>query len=167
MNIGQPAGTRAQHDGRRRVITYGTFDLFHVGHLSILRRLRALGDELVVAVSTDEFNAVKGKKTVVRFEDRLEIVRNLRCVDRVIPETHWDQKAGDVQRHGITTFGMGDDWKGKFDFLREHCDVVYLPRTVGVSSTEMKRLINVLDQSHVSELRRAFEMIGSVVNRFT
>ncbi len=167
MSSGKNGVAQAAAGGRRVVLTYGTFDLFHIGHLSILKRLKALGDELVVGVSTDEFNAVKGKKTVVRFEDRLEIVRNVRCVDRVIPESSWEQKLADVRRFGVSTFGMGDDWKGRFDFLREHCEVVYLSRTAGVSSTDMKRLINVLDQSHVSELKVAFEMIGSVVNRFT
>jgi glycerol-3-phosphate cytidylyltransferase len=125
----------------RTVITYGTFDLFHIGHLRLLQRLRALGDRLIVAVSTDEFNAVKGKKTTIRFEDRCDIVRNLRCVDLVIAERHWGQKPADILHHDVALFGMGSDWTGKFDDLRACCDVIYLPRTEGVSSTQIKRSV--------------------------
>jgi glycerol-3-phosphate cytidylyltransferase len=120
------------------VITYGTFDLFHIGHLNLLRRAKNFGDKLIVAVSTDEFNLSKGKKTVISFEDRAEIVKNINCVDLVIPETSWDQKIQDVQKYNVTTFVMGNDWEGKFDFLKEYCNVVYLPRTGGISSTDLK-----------------------------
>lgn len=120
------------------VITYGTFDLFHIGHLNVLERLRALGDRLVVAVSTDEFNAEKGKNACFSFEERRRIVAGLRCVDLVIPENNWDQKVSDVKAHNVDIFGMGDDWVGKFDFLKPHCQVIYLPRTPAVSSTSIK-----------------------------
>lgn len=121
------------------VITYGTFDLFHVGHLRLLQRARALGDRLVVALSTDEFNLnMKGKVTAIPFQDRKAILEGLRCVDLVIPEENWEQKVDDVKLHGISTFVMGSDWEGKFDFLLPHCQVVYLPRTENVSSTEIK-----------------------------
>ncbi|BBO14645.1 glycerol-3-phosphate cytidylyltransferase [Bradyrhizobium sp. TM102] len=120
------------------VITYGTFDLFHIGHLNVLERLRAMGDRLIVAVSTDEFNSGKGKSSCFSFEERVRIVSALRCVDLVIPESNWEQKVHDVKAHEVDIFGMGDDWAGKFDFLKPHCRVVYLPRTPAVSSTSIK-----------------------------
>ena len=124
------------------VITYGTFDLFHIGHLRLLERAKALAGEdgkLVVAVSTDDFNwNSKRKKSVVRDRDRMAIVAALKCVDAVIPETCWEQKRDDVAKNDIDIFVMGDDWRGKFDFLSDVCKVVYLPRTDGVSSTDLK-----------------------------
>lgn len=126
----------------KTVITYGTFDLFHIGHLRLLERARALGDRLVVALSTDEFNwNMKGKVTSIAFLDRKQILEALRCVDLVIPEQTWEQKVTDVRDHAVDVFVMGDDWAGKFDFLTPHCAVVYLPRTANVSSTEIKRSI--------------------------
>lgn len=122
----------------KKVITYGTFDLFHIGHLNILRRSKALGDYLIVAVSTDEFNALKGKFCTYPYEQRAEIVRAIKFVDEVIPENNWEQKVDDIKNNNIDVFVMGDDWTGKFDFLREHCEVVYLPRTEGISTTEIK-----------------------------
>lgn len=122
----------------KKVITYGTFDLFHIGHLNILRRSKALGDYLVVAVSTDEFNALKGKKCTYPYEQRAEIVKAIKYVDEVIPENNWEQKADDIRNNNIDVFVMGDDWTGKFDFLKEHCEVVYLTRTEGISTTEIK-----------------------------
>lgn len=127
----------------KRVITYGTFDLFHIGHLNILERLRALGDYLVVGISTDEFNAQKGKQCVVSYAERAAIVSALRCVDEVIPEERWEQKADDVSRLKIDIFGMGSDWQGKFDDLSKYCQVVYLPRTEGVSTTELRTTISI------------------------
>lgn len=156
----------ARVPGRKVVLTYGTFDLFHIGHLRLLERLRLLGDELVVGVSTDEFNEAKGKQTVVRYRERAEIVQGLRCVDRVIPEVAWEQKASDIKNFGVSVFGMGDDWVGKFDHLRDECEVVYLPRTDHVSSTDMKRLLHVLDRRHVAELKQALDLISAIVDRF-
>ena len=123
---------------KKRVITYGTFDLFHRGHLNILRRAKALGDYLVVAVSSDAFNEGKGKKAYHSEDDRVAILKAIRYVDEVILEESWDQKVRDVIDNEIDIFVMGEDWKGKFDFLKEYCEVVYLPRTEGVSSTEIK-----------------------------
>ena len=124
------------------VITYGTFDLFHIGHLRLLERAKALageGGSLTVAVSTDKFNwDEKQKKCAIPDTQRMEIVGALKCVDRVIPETCWEQKRQDVIDHKIDIFVMGDDWKGKFDFLADLCKVVYLPRTAGISSTDLK-----------------------------
>ena len=151
---------------KKVVLTYGTFDLFHVGHLRLLQRLRALGDRLVVGVSTDDFNRGKGKQTIIGFAERMEIVQNLDCVDLAIPESAWEQKTSDIKEHGVSVFGMGDDWHGKFDHLKEHCEVVYLPRTEGVSSTELKRVLQILDRSHVDDLKRALDLIGSIVERF-
>lgn len=123
----------------KKVITYGTFDLFHIGHLNILRRAKEQGDYLVVAVSTDEFNKIKGKKCAIPDTERMAIVEAIKYVDEVIPENNWDQKINDVKEHNIDVFVMGDDWKGKFDFLKDYCDVVYLPRTEGISTTKIKK----------------------------
>lgn len=125
----------------KKVITYGTFDLFHIGHLNLLERAKSMGDYLIVAVSTDEFNALKNKASAVPFEDRARIVAALKCVDEVIPENSWDQKREDILNHGVDTFVIGDDWEGKFDFLSDICNVTYLKRTEAISSTELKNKI--------------------------
>lgn len=122
----------------RRVITYGTFDLLHKGHILLLQRARALGDHLTVALSTDEFNAIKGKKAYTPWADRKLILEALACVDEVIPENSWDQKVEDIKKHNIDLFVMGNDWENKFDFLKEFCEVVYLPRTEGISTSKIK-----------------------------
>jgi len=122
----------------KTVITYGTFDMFHIGHLRLIERLREMGDRLIIAVSTDEFNELKGKKTLIPYEQRAEIVSNIKGVDLVIPEKSWDQKIEDVKKYNVDIFAIGDDWKGKFDFLKEYCEVVYLPRTEGISTTQIK-----------------------------
>ena len=122
----------------KRVITYGTFDLFHVGHLRLLKRARELGDYLIVGVSTDEFNRLKGKRSVFPFEERKEIVESIKFVDKVIAEENWEQKIEDIKKYNIDIFVMGDDWKGKFDFLKKYCEVIYLPRTENISSTLLK-----------------------------
>ena len=125
----------------KNVITYGTFDLFHIGHLRLLERARSLGDRLIVGVSTDDFNAEKGKKTAIPFDERRNIVASLRCVDAAIPEQCWDQKRLDIADHEISILVMGDDWEGKFDYLNDICDVVYLSRTDGISTTYLKQYI--------------------------
>ena len=122
----------------RKVITYGTFDLLHYGHINLLRRARMLGDYLIVALSTDEFNRGKGKECYFSYEERKTLVESIRYVDLVIPETCWEQKVSDVQEFKVDVFVMGDDWKGKFDFLKDYCEVVYLPRTEEISSTQLK-----------------------------
>jgi glycerol-3-phosphate cytidylyltransferase len=123
---------------QRTVLTYGTFDLFHPGHVQLLKRARELGSRLVVGLSTDEFNARKGKKSVMSFEDRKAVLESCRYVDEVFAEEDWEQKGPDAIRLGADVFVMGDDWAGKFDFMAEHCHVVYLARTPEVSSTEIK-----------------------------
>lgn len=122
----------------KTVITYGTFDMFHIGHLSLLRRLSKMGNRLIVAVSTDEFNEVKGKSALIPFKQRAEIVNAIEYVDLVIPETSWGQKLLDIQAFDVDVFAIGEDWKGKFDFLQDHCEVVYLPRTKNVSTTHFQ-----------------------------
>jgi glycerol-3-phosphate cytidylyltransferase len=122
-----------------KVITYGTFDLLHKGHVRLLKRAKELGDDLTVCLSTDEFNAEKGKKAYTSFEDRRYVLEAIRYVDRVIPEKSWNQKIKDVQSNDIDIFVMGDDWKGQFDFLKDYCKVVYLPRTEGISTSKIKR----------------------------
>lgn len=126
----------------KKVLTYGTFDLLHHGHIRLLERAKALGDHLIVAISSDEFNLGKGKVCTYPYEERAYIVSSLKCVDEVIPETCWEQKINDVQKYKIDIFVMGDDWEGKFDFLKEYCEVIYLPRTEGISTTQTKELLS-------------------------
>jgi len=126
------------------ILTYGTFDLFHVGHLRLLRRLAALGDKLIVACSTDEFNLGKGKMTAIPYDHRVEILEGCRYIDQVIPEENWDQKRNGVQKYDVDLFAIGNDWQGKFDFLGDLCDVLYLPRTENISTTELKELIQTM-----------------------
>lgn len=123
----------------KKVITYGTFDLLHWGHINILKRAKELGDHLTVALSSDEFNAIKNKQAYHSYDNRKMILEAIRYVDEVIPEHNWDQKIRDVVDHNIDVFVMGDDWEGKFDFLKDYCEVVYLPRTVGISTTKIKK----------------------------
>ena len=129
----------------KRVITYGTFDLLHYGHINLLRRAKALGDYLIVAVSTDEFNwNEKQKKCYFSYEERKQLVEAIRYVALVIPEESWDQKKFDVHEYHVDTFVIVDDWEGKFDFLKdEGCEVVYLPRTPEISTTKIKSELNV------------------------
>lgn len=123
----------------KKVITYGTFDLLHYGHINLLRRAKELEDYLIVALSTDEFNwNSKQKKCYFSYEQRKQLLEAIRYVDLVIPEENWEQKTSDVKGFRIDTFVIGDDWQGKFDFLRDYCDVVYLPRTPDVSTTQIK-----------------------------
>lgn len=125
----------------KTVITYGTFDILHIGHINLLRRARALGDRLVVGLSSDEFNRGKHKSSLLNYENRKVVLESIRYVDEVFPEHNWDQKVDDVRRYGADVFVMGHDWEGKFDFLSELCRVVYLPRTEDISTTEIKRSI--------------------------
>ena len=135
----EPANdTKRKEHKMKKVITYGTYDLLHVGHINLLRRARELGDYLVVVVSSDEFNAIKGKKAYYSFEDRKKILESIRYVDEVLPEYTWEQKIDDVVKNNIDVFVMGDDWAGKFDFLKDYCEVVYLPRTEGISTSKIK-----------------------------
>lgn len=128
----------------KTVITYGTFDLYHIGHVRMLKRLRELGDRLIVGVSTDEFNQLKGKKSFFSYEDRAEIVLSSQYVDFVFPEQNWEQKRGDIIKYNANIFGIGYDWFGKFDNLSDVCEVVYLQRTDGISTTYIKKSLHGL-----------------------
>ena len=123
----------------KRVITYGTFDLLHYGHINLLKRARALGGYLIVVLSTDEFNwNSKQKKCYFSYEKRKQLLEAIRYVDLVIPEESWEQKTRDVELYHVDIFVMGDDWEGKFDFLKDQCEVVYLPRTPEISTSQIK-----------------------------
>lgn len=135
---GAPAAISHVAGGATVALTYGTYDLFHIGHVRLFERIKQRFDRLIVAVSTDEFNAIKGKQSVVPFADRLAMVQACRWVDEVIAESDWTQKERDIAAHGADAVVMGSDWAGRFDHLQPLCDVLYLPRTEGVSSTELK-----------------------------
>ena len=123
----------------KRVITYGTYDLLHYGHIELLRRAREMGDYLIVALSTDEFNQIKNKKSYYDYEQRKMMLDSIRYVDLVIPEEGWGQKEKDVDRFDVDVFVMGHDWEGEFDFLKDKCEVIYLNRTEGISTTKIKQ----------------------------
>jgi glycerol-3-phosphate cytidylyltransferase len=125
----------------KRVLTYGTFDTLHFGHIRLLQRARALGDYLIVGLSTEEFNVKKNKKSFHSWDERKYFLESLRYVDLVIAEENWEQKITDVKMYQVDTFTMGSDWQGKFDFLSEHCDVIYLPRTPSISSTQIRETL--------------------------
>ena len=125
----------------KTVLTYGTFDLLHYGHLEILRRASLLGDKLIVGISTDEFNELKGKTCVLSYEKRKELLESLDYVDKVIPEDNWEQKVSDVKENDVDIFVMGSDWEGKFDELKAYCKVIYFPRTKGISTTKLKSIL--------------------------
>lgn len=127
----------------KTVITYGTFDILHAGHINLLRRARALGDRLVVGLSSDEFNLGKHKSSLLNYENRKAVLECIRYVDEVFPEHNWEQKVDDIKRYSAQVFVMGHDWEGKFDFLSEFCHVVYLPRTAEISTTEIKQSLAV------------------------
>lgn len=131
----------------KKVITYGTFDLLHYGHINILKRAKQLGDYLVVVLSTDEFNNMKkNKKCYFNYEIRKFMLEAIKYVDEVIPESNWEQKKSDIVENDIDIFVMGDDWKGKFDFLKDYCEVIYLDRTKDISTSQIKNDLNSGDK---------------------
>lgn len=127
----------------KKIITYGTFDLIHYGHINLLRNAKHLGDYLIVALSTNEFNIIKGKECYFSFEERKMLLEAIRYVDLVIPEENWEQKKTDIVDYKADVFVMGSDWEGKFDELNQYCQVVYLPRTPEISTTTIKDDLNV------------------------
>ena len=133
----------------RRILTYGTFDLLHYGHIRLLKRAKALGDYLVVALSTDEFNEQKGKKAYHNYETRKKMLEAIRYVDLVIPEKCWEQKISDIKTYDIDVVVMGSDWAGsdRFDYLKEYCDLIYLDRTEGISTTKIKKDLGLKEPS--------------------
>lgn len=149
----------------RTILTYGTFDLFHIGHVRLLERARALGDRLVVGVSSDEFNAKKGKHSVVSYAHRAAIVGAMRDVAEVFPEHDWDQKSADIARFGAHVLVMGDDWAGKFDHFKSQCEVVYLPRTSGISTTELKSALSPFRPEKLGELRKGLDALQDIIQQ--
>jgi len=150
----------------KTILTYGTYDMFHIGHLKLLKRLKSLGDKLIVAVSTDEFNEIKGKKTIIPYEQRAEIVEAIKYVDMVIPENNWEQKVTDIQKYNVDVFSMGHDWEGKFDELKEYCEVVYLPRTEGISTTVLKEQLKQISEINIYDINKAFEILQRLKSDF-
>jgi glycerol-3-phosphate cytidylyltransferase len=148
----------------KTVLTYGTFDLFHVGHVRLLKRISAFGDRLIVGCSTDEFNAQKGKKSVFSYEERAEILMSCRFVSQVIPEQHWEQKVEDVQKYKVDVFAMGDDWSGKFDFLETSTRVIYLPRTEGISTTQVKDIVASVKADKKLQLLNAAQNLSKLID---
>lgn len=128
----------------KKVLTYGTYDLLHYGHVRLLKRAKALGDYLIVALSTDEFNAIKGKKSYYSYEIRKEMLESVKYVDEIIPEKDWEQKVDDIQKYDIDVVVMGGDWAGsdRFEYLKEYCEVVYLERTENISTTQIKESLS-------------------------
>jgi len=151
---------------KKTILTYGTFDMFHIGHLKLPQRLAELGDELIVAVSTDEFNQVKNKTVLIPYDQRAEIVANISCVDRVIPENDWEQKVKDIKKYDVDVFAMGNDWEGKFDFLKEHCEVVYLERTKDISTTQLKKSLTNFLSIPKEDILNAFKVIETLRKDF-
>ena len=137
----------------KTIITYGTFDLLHYGHIELLRRAKELveGGKLIVSLSTDAFNTLKGKTTYMPYEERKKFIEAIRYVDLVIPEENWEQKKHDIKKYGVDIFVIGDDWAGKFDELKEWCQVIYLERTPTISSTAIKEIITESQDNHSSK----------------
>jgi glycerol-3-phosphate cytidylyltransferase len=150
----------------KTIITYGTFDMFHIGHLKLLQRLSQLGDKLIVGISTEEFNGLKGKKTLIPYDQRAEIVSNIKCVDLVIPESSWDQKRSDIKGYNVDVFAMGDDWNGKFDDLKQLCEVVYLKRTENVSTTSLKKSLTNFLSIPKEDILAAFDVLEQLKKDF-
>ncbi len=147
----------------RVVLTYGTFDLFHYGHLRLLERCKSMGDKLVVGVSTDEFNREKGKKTIIPFSHRIELVRAIKYVDDCLEETSWDQKQQDILNLNASVLVMGSDWLGKFDHFRNLCKVEYLPRTTNISSSDIKYELNSTLIDELMRISGAVESMKTIV----
>jgi glycerol-3-phosphate cytidylyltransferase len=148
----------------KTIVTYGTFDLFHVGHVRLLKRLKSLGDKLLVGLSTDEFNQLKGKNVVITFADRKEILMACQYVDDVFPEQKWEQKRDDLIREKADIFAIGDDWSGKFDQLGDIVEVLYLPRTKDVSTTELKTVLSLIDDEKIREIKNVASHLLDLTN---
>lgn len=150
---------------KKIAITYGTFDLFHYGHLRLFQRIKEFADYLIVGVSTDEFNQLKGKKTIIPFENRIEIVRNIKYVDEVIAEESWEQKINDIKKFKVNYLVMGDDWKGRFDELQQYCEVIYLPRTDGISSSTIRNSLYEIKNLNIKSINSALEILQQIRNQ--
>jgi glycerol-3-phosphate cytidylyltransferase len=151
---------------KKVVITYGTFDMFHIGHLNLLNRAKELGNTLIVGVSTDKFNEEKGKKTLIPYDQRVKIVQNIRCVDKVIPERNWNQKINDISEYDVDVFAIGYDWKGEFDALEDYCEVHYLPRTEKVSTSDLKKSLSNFLSIPKEDILNAFDILTQLKKDF-
>jgi len=151
---------------KKTIITYGTFDMFHIGHLRLLNRLAKLADNLIVAVSTDEFNKLKNKTVLIPYEQRAEIIANISCVTKVIPEHSWEQKEDDIQKYNVDIFAIGNDWEGEFDFLRNYCEVIYLERTQNISTTQLKKSLTNFLSIPKEDILNAFQVIETLKKDF-
>ena len=149
----------------KTVLTYGTYDLFHVGHVRLLKRLRSMGDRLIVGCSSDEFNSLKGKTSIFSYEERAEILQSCEFVDLVFPEHHWDQKVDDIRTYQASIFAMGDDWSGKFDHLSEFTEVYYLPRTDGISSTDIKSILSSSQEQKIMQIKNALDSVNNLISK--
>jgi len=145
------------------IITYGTFDMFHVGHVRLLKRLRDLGDKLIVGISSDEFNLLKGKKSFFSYEERAEILESCKYVSSVFPEHNWEQKKNDIVKYQANVFAMGNDWEGEFDELQDLCEVVYLPRTENISTTKIKNTLAKIDSSDLEKIESSLHDVIGIV----
>ncbi|MGY6587768.1 MAG: adenylyltransferase/cytidyltransferase family protein [Wenzhouxiangella sp.] len=143
----------------KTILTYGTFDMFHVGHVRLIQRMAELGERVIVGVSTDAFNLKKGKRAIFSYHYRAEIISALKGVDHVIPEESWEQKVEDIRRHDVDILVMGEDWAGKFDHLRAWCEIRYLPRTQNVSTTTIRAAIDKLSSIGDENLVSAIEIL--------
>ncbi len=143
----------------KKIITYGTFDLLHKGHINILKRAKDLWDHLTVAISSDEFNKIKNKTSFYSFEERKFLLEAIKYVDEVIPENDWEQKTRDVQERNIDIFVMGDDWEWKFDFLKDFCEVQYLPRTEGISTTKLKSTLKWINNENINKIEEVLDAL--------
>ena len=151
----------------KTVLTYGTFDMFHIGHLNLINRIKELGSTVIIGVSTDEFNQEKGKRCVIPYAQRAEIVQAIVGVDLVIPENNWEQKRKDIEKYSVDCFVMGNDWEGKFDNLLDLCEVMYLPRTEGVSSTEIKEMLKGFSPTFKKDIDNMFSILESIRNELS
>lgn len=149
----------------KTVITYGTFDLFHIGHVKLLKRLSLLGDRLVVGCSSDSFNEMKGKQTIMTYDQRKETLLACRYVDSVFEEKSWEQKRDDIKRENASIFAMGDDWAGKFDDLSDIVEVLYLPRTKDISTTDIKSIVSALKLEKKQELLHTCEHLLNLIEK--
>lgn len=142
-----------QVNKKKVVLTYGTFDILHYGHIRLLKRAKALGDYLIVAISTDEFNDIKGKKAYYDYKTRKEMLEAIKYVDKVIPENDWEQKVKDVLDNDVDIVTMGDDWtnSARFEYLREYCDFVYLSRTENISTTRIKSDLELTNEEEAKK----------------
>lgn len=140
--------------------------MFHIGHLRLLQKLSEFGDELIVAVSTDEFNKLKNKTVLIPYEQRSEIVQNISCVDKVIPEENWEQKVSDIKNYNVDIFAIGNDWEGEFDFLKEYCEVRYLERTKEISTTQLKKSLTNFLSIPKEDILNAFKIIETLKKDF-